>query len=58
MAGFCGDWLDTGRELLARETGATQFRWIDIGVSTLAPAQDADPADLVDQRGRCSALPS
>jgi hypothetical protein len=37
MVGFCRDRLDAGHELLARETGATQFRWIDIGVSTLAP---------------------
>jgi len=44
-----------GRELLARETGATRFRLIGIGVSALAGAADADPADLVDQRGRRSA---
>ena len=47
--------FDAGRELLARETGSTRFRLIGIGVSTLAPAQDADPADLVDQRGKRSA---
>src|SRR5262249_34190647 len=44
-----------GRALLARETGATRFRLIGIGVSTLAGAEDADPADLLDQRGRRSA---
>jgi len=44
-----------GRELLARETGTTRFRLIGIGISALAGAQDADPADLVDQRGRHSA---
>jgi DNA polymerase-4 len=47
--------FDAGRELLARETGATRFRLIGIGVSALASAQDADPADLVDQRGQRSA---
>jgi DNA polymerase IV len=44
-----------GRELLARETGATRFRLIGIGVSALAGAEDADPADLVDQRGQRTA---
>ncbi len=44
-----------GRELLGRETGATRFRLIGIGVSALAGAADADPADLVDQRGRRTA---
>jgi DNA polymerase-4 len=44
-----------GRSLLAQETGATQFRLIGIGVSALTGAQDADPSDLVDQRGRRSA---
>ena len=47
--------FDAGRELLARETGSTRFRLIGIGVSALAPAQGADPADLVDQRGLRSA---
>src|SRR5262249_3160799 len=47
--------FDAGRELLAGETGATRFRLIGIGVSALACAQDADPVDLVDQRGRRSA---
>jgi DNA polymerase IV len=47
--------FDAGRELLARETGSARFRLIGIGVSALAPAQDADPADLVDQRGQRSA---
>jgi DNA polymerase IV len=44
-----------GRELLARETGATRFRLIGIGLSALADAADADPADLVDQRGQRTA---
>jgi DNA polymerase-4 len=47
--------FDAGRELLTRETGSTRFRLIGIGVSALAPARDADPADLVDQRGKRSA---
>jgi DNA polymerase IV len=41
--------------LLARETHGTKFRLIGIGVSALAGAADADPADLVDERGRASA---
>jgi DNA polymerase IV len=44
-----------GRELLARETHGTKFRLIGIGVSALAGAAEADPADLVDERGRASA---
>jgi DNA polymerase IV len=47
--------FDAGRELLARETGTTKFRLIGIGVSALAGGEDADPADLVDDRGRRSA---
>jgi DNA polymerase IV len=44
-----------GRELLTRETGGTKFRLIGIGVSALAEAADADPADLIDDRGRRAA---
>jgi DNA polymerase-4 len=44
-----------GRELLARETDGTKYRLIGVGVSALAPAEDADPADLVDLHGRRSA---
>jgi DNA polymerase IV len=40
-----------GRELLAREADGTKYRLIGIGVSTLCSADDADPADLVDQSG-------
>jgi DNA polymerase IV len=47
--------FDAGRELLAREAGTTKFRLIGIGVSALAGGEDADPADLVDDRGRRSA---
>jgi DNA polymerase IV len=41
-----------GRELLARETDGTRFRLIGIGVTGLAEADKADPADLLDQAGR------
>lgn len=44
-----------GRDLLQREAGGTKFRLIGIGVSALASAEDADPADLVDSRGQRSA---
>jgi DNA polymerase IV len=47
--------FDAGRDLLARETGTTKFRLIGVGVSALAGAADADPADFVDQRGQRSA---
>ncbi|HUI98153.1 MAG TPA: DNA polymerase IV [Xanthobacteraceae bacterium] len=40
-----------GRELLERETDGTKFRLLGIGVSSLAAAEDADPADLVDRHG-------
>jgi DNA polymerase-4 len=44
-----------GRDLLARETNGTTFRLIGIGVSALAAAAEADPADLIDPRGRAGA---
>jgi DNA polymerase IV len=44
-----------GRELLAREADGTKYRLIGIGVSALCSADDADPADLVDQSGRRAA---
>ncbi len=47
--------FEAGRDLLAHETGTTKFRLIGIGVSALAGAEHADPADLVDQRGQRSA---
>ena len=43
-----------GRELLERETDGTKFRLLGIGVSSLAAAEDADPADLVDHHGERS----
>jgi DNA polymerase-4 len=41
----------SGRGLLKRESDGTKFRLIGIGVSDLAAAEDADPADLVDAGG-------
>ena len=44
-----------GRDLLARETDGTKYRLIGIGVSSLEAEEDADPADLIDFRGRRAA---
>jgi DNA polymerase IV len=52
---LAGRIFTAGRELLARETDGTKFRLIGIGVSALAGAAEADPADLVDHDGRRSA---
>ena len=38
------------RGLLEYETGGTRFRLLGVGVSALATADEADPADLVDGR--------
>ena len=38
------------RGLLERETDGTRFRLLGVGVSALAAADEADPADLVDGR--------
>jgi DNA polymerase-4 len=38
------------RELLLRETDGTKFRLLGVGVSALADADQADPADFVDMR--------
>jgi DNA polymerase-4 len=38
------------RELLEREADGTRFRLLGVGVSALATADQADPADLVDGR--------
>ena len=40
--------FEAGRDLLAREIGATKFRLIGIGVAALSPAGEGDAADLVD----------
>ncbi|MDB5602730.1 MAG: DNA-directed polymerase [Xanthobacteraceae bacterium] len=42
--------FDTGRELLKRETDGTSYRLVGIGVSALVPANEADPANLMDRR--------
>jgi DNA polymerase-4 len=36
------------RDLLAREINGTRYRLLGVGVSALADAADADPADLID----------
>ena len=38
------------RGLLEREADGTRYRLLGVGLSALAPAADADPADLVDGR--------
>ena len=38
------------RELLLREIDGTKFRLLGVGVSALADAEEADPADFVDRR--------
>ena len=38
------------RELLLREIDGTKFRLLGVGVSALAEAEQADPADFVDRR--------
>lgn len=38
------------RDLLARETDGTRYRLLGVGVSALAAADRADPADLIDGR--------
>ncbi|MEX2034240.1 MAG: DNA polymerase IV, partial [Xanthobacteraceae bacterium] len=40
-----------GRELLAREIDGTRYRLLGVGVSALADADEADPADLIDRAG-------
>jgi DNA polymerase-4 len=47
--------FDAGRELLQREADGTPFRLIGIGVSGLADAAFADPADLVNVRAQRTA---
>ncbi len=40
--------FEHGKSMLARQTDCTAFRLIGIGVTTLCPGMDADPADLAD----------
>ena len=41
----------TARAALKREADGTRFRLLGVGLSNLAPAQEADPASLVDPQG-------
>ncbi|MGZ5805098.1 MAG: DinB/UmuC family translesion DNA polymerase, partial [Xanthobacteraceae bacterium] len=47
--------FDCARKLLKREADGTKFRLLGVGVTGLAEAADADPADLVDHQGRRTA---
>jgi DNA polymerase-4 len=38
-----------GRELLVREIDGTRYRLLGVGISALADADEADPADLIDR---------
>lgn len=44
--------FDCGRDLLGREVDGTKFRLIGIGVSSLQPAEAADPDDLLNPDAR------
>lgn len=45
---LAGTIFAVSRELLAREINGTRYRLLGVGVSALADADDADPADLID----------
>ncbi len=47
---LAGKIFAAAKQLLARETDGTKFRLLGVGVSALAPAEEADPADFVDAR--------
>jgi DNA polymerase IV len=47
--------FECARELLVREVDGTKFRLLGVGVSGLADAEGADPADLVNQHAQRSA---
>jgi DNA polymerase-4 len=46
---LAGKIFAAARELLAREINGTRYRLLGVGVSALADADDADPADLIDR---------
>ena len=46
---LAGKIFAAGRELLAREINGTRYRLLGVGVSALADAEEADPADLIDR---------
>ena len=48
---LAGRIFGAARELLEREINGTRYRLLGVGVSGLADAEDADPADLIDQSG-------
>ncbi len=48
---LAGKIFGAARELLEREINGTRYRLLGVGVSALADAEDADPADLIDRSG-------
>jgi DNA polymerase-4 len=52
---LAGKIFAAGKDLLRREADGTWFRLLGIGVSDLADAAHADPADLVDTGGKRAA---
>jgi DNA polymerase-4 len=48
---LAGKIFGAARELLEREINGTRYRLLGVGVSALADADDADPADLIDTTG-------
>jgi DNA polymerase-4 len=47
---LAGKIFAAAKQLLERETDGTKFRLLGVGVSALAAAEEADPADFVDAR--------
>jgi len=47
--------FDAARELLVKEVDGTKFRLLGVGLSGLDDGEMADPADLIDVRGRRAA---
>ncbi len=47
---LAGKIFAAAKQLLERETDGTKFRLLGLGISALAPADEADPADFVDAR--------
>src|SRR5712672_3056804 len=48
---LAGKIFGAARDLLEREINGTRYRLLGVGVSALADAEDADPADLIDRSG-------
>ena len=48
---LAGKIFGAARDLLEREINGTRYRLLGVGVSALADAEDADPADLIDHSG-------